>query len=471
MSFFKRFKKEASSQEEANDAVENKKRTRDEYEFQPGYLEIIERPPAPLARRTALALSALLIIIIIWSILGRLDINANATGQLIVTSRSKVIQSVTPGEITAIKVSDGQKVKAGDVLITLNPVGVESEIKELEEQRVYRQLERAKLRALLHITKLDRPSSSNPEAFFQPPDSASERRILMAKADLIGDWDDIKTNLTRIDNELYVNNANKEARILEVAALEKVANNIKTRLQASKQLVEKKQYPRIQYLVEQQEELQIQLSMAEKKNEIEILIAQKKSLESNRASYLSEIRRGYYDALNDILETLAVIAQKLIQTRERRRQYNILAPINGVVQQLSVHTLGGAVQSAQQLMVIVPEGALLKAEVLVLNKDVGFVHSGQPVEVKIDAFPYTRYGTIKGKVIHVSRAAVENEQLGLVFSTRVSLDRNVMMVKDKEVPLQAGMSVTAEIRTGDRRVIDYLLSPLQQYQSEALRER
>jgi RTX toxin transport system membrane fusion protein len=136
-----------------------------------------------------------------------------------------------------------------------------------------------------------------------------------------------------------------------------------------------------------------------------------------------------------------------------------------------MHTLGGVVQPAQQLMVIVPDDAVLEVEVMVLNKDVGFVHSGQPVEIKVDSFPYTRYGTIAGEVAHVSRDSVQNEQLGLVFPARIKIERNSIVVEDREVPLQAGMSITAEVRTGDRRVIDYLLSPLQQYQSEAMRER
>ena len=122
-------------------------------------------------------------------------------------------------------------------------------------------------------------------------------------------------------------------------------------------------------------------------------------------------------------------------------------------------------------MIIVPDDALLEVEVMLLNKDVGFVHSGQRVEIKVDSFPYTRYGTVKGEVAYVSRDAVQDQKLGLVFPVRLKISQRSILVRDKEVPLQAGMSVNAEILTGDRRVIDYLLSPLQQYQSEALRER
>lgn len=108
---------------------------------------------------------------------------------------------------------------------------------------------------------------------------------------------------------------------------------------------------------------------------------------------------------------------------------------------------------------------------MILNKDVGFVLPGQAVEVKVDSFPYTRFGTLSGEVKHVSRDAMEDQQQGLVFPARIRLNSDRLSVEGKSVRLSAGMAVSVEIKTGRRRVIDYLLSPLQEYQSEALRER
>lgn len=122
-------------------------------------------------------------------------------------------------------------------------------------------------------------------------------------------------------------------------------------------------------------------------------------------------------------------------------------------------------------MVIVPEAAQLEAEVKVLNKDIGFVVAGQAVEIKVDSFPFTKYGTIPGEVLHVSRDAVKDQQLGYVFPARVKLNAEEILVDESWVPLTAGMSINAEIKTGTRRVIEYLLSPLQRYQAEAMRER
>jgi len=464
---FKHFRTVWLAWRKENQAKKVEIKTRDEYEFQPGYLEIIERPPVPFVRHIGMALMTLIVITLLWSVFGRLDINANATGRLMVTSRSKVIQPLLPGEIAAINVQDGQRVERGDVLIMLSVMGIDSEIEGLQQQLVYRQLEQARLLALLE----KKTALHNPLDIFVAPAQASESQILLAQNDLVSDWQEITANLDKFESDILVNQVTQRAREIEVKSLEKLLVNINTRLAASRLLVEKDQFPRIEYLIQQKEVLDTQFELTEKQNEASVLKAQLQSLIKQRQGYLSQSRRAYYDTLSNVQAELAVIYQQLVQAKDKRRQHDLLAPVSGVVQQLAIHTLGGVVQPAQALMVIVPEGALLEAEVLVLNKDVGFVYSGQDVEVKVDAFPYTRYGTLKGKVVNVSKDAVENEQLGLVFPTRISLAENQMLIEDQYMPLQAGMSTNAEIHTGDRRVIDYLLSPLQQYQSEALRER
>lgn len=147
------------------------------------------------------------------------------------------------------------------------------------------------------------------------------------------------------------------------------------------------------------------------------------------------------------------------------------APVAGTVQQLAVHTVGGVVTPAQALLVVVPSEDALEIEATVLNKDIGFVRPGKDVIVKVDSFPYSRYGYLTGKVVSVSHDAAQDEQLGLVFPARVKLEWATLKIDGISARLNAGMSLSAEIKTGKRRVIDYLLSPFQQHTTEALRER
>ncbi len=153
-------------------------------------------------------------------------------------------------------------------------------------------------------------------------------------------------------------------------------------------------------------------------------------------------------------------------------QQHLTAPIDGVVQQLAVFTVGGVVTPAQQLMVIAPREGSLEVEAYVENKDIGFVSEAQEAEIKVEAFPFTRYGTVPGRVVSLSRDAVPLEKTGLFYSARVSVGSPTIRIENgKDVPLTPGMTVSVEIKTGQRRLIEYFLSPLLRGVNEAARER
>ncbi|MBV7576699.1 HlyD family type I secretion periplasmic adaptor subunit [Pseudomonas sp. PDM32] len=438
------------------------KRSRDEYEFQPGYLEIVERPPAPWARGTAMVLMLSIALALAWAILGFLDIHASASGRLIVPSHTKIIQAHDAGEVRAIHVRDGQRVRAGDVLVALNPIGVDAELSELRAQLAFKRLELARAQALL---------SNDPIGSYLPPSDLSPEQSLQARAQLASTWKEINANLDSLNAEMAINQAGQRARSVEIAALGKLASNVRRRLDARRAMAAQQLMPQVELLEQEKEQLEVERALAQQHAELQVLKAEARNRQDQRDSFLARTQREQHDVRHRTQQDIAILEQQLIRGRDKQRLQTLLAPVDGVVQQLAVHTLGGAVQPAQQLLVIVPEGVELDAEVMVLNKDVGFVRAGQPVEIKVDAFPYTRYGTLRGTVMHVSGDAIKDEQQGLVFPTRIRLEKAAIAVDQGWVPFQAGMTVTGEIRTGDRRVIDYLLSPIQQYQSEALRER
>ena len=166
------------------------------------------------------------------------------------------------------------------------------------------------------------------------------------------------------------------------------------------------------------------------------------------------------------------LSQELAKAVNRISQQTLIAPIDGIVQQLAVHTVGGVVTPAQQLMVIAPREGLLEIEAWVDNKDIGFVSPEQDAEIKVEAFPFTRYGTIDGKILALSKDAVPVEKVGYMYAARVSMARSTVRVEnDKEVYLSPGMNVSVEIKTGQRRLIEYFLSPLLQASRESIRER
>ena len=177
------------------------------------------------------------------------------------------------------------------------------------------------------------------------------------------------------------------------------------------------------------------------------------------------------DTLRKDDDQLQQIANQVEKFTQRKKWLTLTSPVDGTVQELSITTQGGVVTAAQKVMVIVPDKDSIEIEAAIENKDIGFIRPGQKVVIKIDSFPYTRYGFITGELTHVSYDAIKDEKLGLVFSCIINLDRNYLTIQGKKVYLKSGLAVTAEIKTGKRRVIDYLLSPLRTEINSSFRER
>ena len=236
-------------------------------------------------------------------------------------------------------------------------------------------------------------------------------------------------------------------------------------------------------MTEQQEDLKVQTKHL---HEAEATVA---ALVDTRAQTLEEYRRSRYAELAEAERKAAGISEDLIRAEQRTNLQLLTAPVDGVVQQLAIHTVGGVVTPAEALLAVVPGDSHLEIEAMVSNRDIGFVQAGQAAEIKVDTFNFTRYGLLHGRVLSVSSDAIARDRgqdkfdrradtstsepsgQELVYAARVSLDRTQMQIDEKLVSLTPGMAVTVEIKTGSRRLISYLLSPLAKYRHESLRER
>ena len=220
--------------------------------------------------------------------------------------------------------------------------------------------------------------------------------------------------------------------------------------------------------------------------------AARAALERQREQTRAEYEKTVLTDLAKAEQQASQSGQELVKAAQKAQLQTLRAPIDGTVQQLAVHTLGGVVTPAQPVLVIVPDQAGLVVEARIENKDIGFVHAGQDSEVKVESFNFTRYGLIHGTVLGISRDAVTEDQKispavkpgdaksddarsqgsgSPGYTARIALDRTAMDTENGSVDLGPGMAITAEIKTGRRRVFDYLLSPLVRYHQEGLRER
>jgi hemolysin D len=190
-----------------------------------------------------------------------------------------------------------------------------------------------------------------------------------------------------------------------------------------------------------------------------------------KAAYIAETQRSLSDRQAKATQESAQLTQQGAKTAQREQLTKLTAPVAGTVQQLAVYSKGGVVTPAQTLMVIVPEGGEVTAEVIIDNKDIGFVSAGQRAEVKVETFNFTRYGTVPATLTWVTGDAVNDEKRGAIFPATLRLDRNSIDVDGKAVKLAPGMVVTAEVKTGRRPVIEFLTNPIRAATSQSPHER
>jgi hemolysin D len=281
----------------------------------------------------------------------------------------------------------------------------------------------------------------------------------------------MQARLSQLDAEIARREADLRATSELVAKLDRTVPIARQRARDYQDLLEKNFISRHGFLEKEQERIEQEGDLAILQARLDEIRAA--LLEGNRqkVALVAEAWRSNLDALNQAEQRVAGLTQELLKAEHRGATMLLTAPVMGTVQQLAVHTVGGVVTPAQPLLMIVPGDNPLEVEALVENKDIGFVRTGQVAEVKVETFPFTKYGTIPGTVVRVSSDAIQDEKLGLVYAARVRLERVTLNVDGREVKLTPGMAVIAEIKTGERRVIDFFLSPLIQYGTESLRER
>ncbi len=431
-------------------------------EFLPAVLEIQQAPPSPIGRAILWTIVLVFASAVVWAWLGWVDIVAVAPGRIIPSGYSKVVQPYETGVVTSIHVQDGQVVRKGELLIELDPTQNRADEDRARNELHAAQLEAARLRALVAgRDALDPPPGADPNAV------ALQQQLL-------------RDQLTEYQARMAAAEHLIEQR---KAALEQTRENIRRlaatvpieaeRAAAYKKLLEDHYVSKMDYLQFEQQRIDKAQELAQQRKKLAQDHAALSEAETHHRALASEFHQSKQAELSSA-ETKAVsISREVVKAGQKAELQRLVSPIDGVVQQLAIHTVGGVVTPAQPLLIVVPQEHPVEVEAQVENKDVGFIQEGQQVEIKVQTFPFTIYGTIPGRVRSISDDAVplEKERGGLVYTTRVSMDRSTMQVDGKPVHLSPGMAVTVEIKTGRRRVLEYLLSPLQKSVKESLHER
>jgi hemolysin D len=439
-----------------------------ERQFLPAALEIIETPSAALPRAVMWTIIVAACLSLLWSFLGRIDLVAVAHGKIISADKAKTIQAPETAIVKAIKVRDGQKIKAGDVLVELEVAGTAT---ASETQRLLEGLQSAKLEMARYESLALNASGANVQAaWFAPPGSPTksaeaERRLMHSQ------YQEHRTRLASMAAELVRREAELSSATELVAKLVATAPIVKKRADDYKDLLKQNYVSQHGWLEREQARLEQDQDLAFQQSRVNELKAAIQEARVRKTMAISEFERAALANKLDAEKRASQLEQELAKARTRQMQQVLIAPVDGTVQQLNIHTIGGVVQPTQALMVIAPTEYQTEVEAFIENKDVGFIREGQAAEVKVETFPFTKYGTLQGVVSIVSQDGVPDEKRGLLFQARVKLKQNSLNIDGKTVSLSPGMNVTAEISTGQRRVIDYFLDTVKKTVNEGLRER
>ncbi len=470
----------------------------DERAFLPAALEIIETPASPVGRAIGLLIVAAAVTAVTWASLSKIDIVTSAPGRIVPVGRSKIVQPFQEGIVQSIFVNDGDHVAAGEPLILLDPTQAKADALRLAQDLTGVELDRSRLEGLRAVL-----GTANSPVLLDVPADATQDAIAAASAQMQAQALEEAGKLADLDQQI----AEKQSEVKQaIASIAKVTTDKPFLQQVAGMrttLLKDQVGSKLDWLNAEEQLADTGPNIALAQAQESSALANVDALEQARAETQAEYAKGILSDLEQADQKIDESTQDLIKAQQQVALTTLRAPIAGTVQQLTIHTVGGVVSPAQALLTIVPDSQQLMVEASVKNQDIGFVHVGQEAQVKIGAFDFTRFGAIKGTVVSISHDVVDqlpnqapaNDGYGAgadqspqdpttgtassnnaapqepEYVAHIALSQTSIMTDAGLAQLQPGMGVTADIKTGRRSVISYLLSPFAHQIDEAGHER
>ena len=435
-----------------------------ETEFLPEALEIVETPPSPFGRLILWVILGAFIFAIGWSWFGHVDIVATAQGKVVPAGQVKTLEAPEAGVVREIFIKNGDQVKAGEVLIKLDPTLASADSETVRKERLQAETRAAIARGVLQFLETG-------QGEFEAPPQSPDAVVAVSERQLQSRISAYQAESSVISEEKNQAQASRASLVQEINKIKNMLPLLEERVRSTKDLAEKGWMSRMEAMRLEEELIARRADYDIARGRLNEARATIASAE-RRVSLLSrQLRR---DALSELAEAEAIIADRTEAEKKaavRNAWQTLRAPVDGTVLGLSVFTIGELVEAGAPILLIAPEGEELIVEALILNKDIGFVREGDEVSVKIEAYPFTRYGLVEGTLENISADAVPDENVGLVYAARVTLKEPFVGEGNFRRPIASGMNATAEVKTGKRRIIDFILSPIAKAQKEAGRER
>ncbi|WP_066570554.1 HlyD family type I secretion periplasmic adaptor subunit, partial [Snodgrassella sp. CFCC 13594] len=402
------------------------KRDEDERAFLPAHLELTETPLSAAPKWIARLIMLFALIALAWALLGKMDIVAVAPGKTTPGGRSKVIQPLETSVVDKIDVANGSHVKAGQVLVELSGIGSDSDYTQSEQALQAARLTKLRLEAVMQSIenkKSPRLDPAQAQPWHLDPALLSEAQTLAQNQ--FQTW---YTQDAQLQTVLRGHQAELQATRAQVNKLEQTSAIERKRTADYKDLLAQNFVSKHAYYEQESKLIQNQNDLASQRSQMQQIQESIREAQQNRLLNTETLKRDTLDQLRQANEQIQQLTEQTDKALQRKQLMTLKSPVTGTIQQLATHTIGGVVTAAQPIMVVVPDEDQMEIEAMVQNKDIGFVKAGQDVVIKIESFPYTRYGYLTGKVKSVSFDAIEDEKMGLVFAAIIQLDRNHLTI-------------------------------------------
>ena len=430
-------------------------------EFLPNSVLAMERPPSFYARLVSWIVMSFVVITLLWLFIAKVDIIVTAQGKVVPSGKVKIIQAADAGIVRDILVRDGQTVRAGDTLIEFD-----STVSDADSDQLLARLNQARLSVQRHRIALGEKITLG--------EGVNDPAMVQAEKDILD------TGIAASEDEIRLLNFEKgqlkaayEGARLELVKMEGLVEFNRDQAQ------QKARYASEGLIAgAEAKDAEFRLQDSEK----ELTVQQERVTEAKQrySSAIGKVKAKKTEQRNSLLQGLAEAnvslneaSQSFIKASKQKTHQSLKAPVDGIVQQLSVHTIGAVVSRADELLVLIPSSDQLEVEAKILNKDIGFVDTEQSSNIKIDAFEYTRYGHIKGKIDWVASDSVLDKDKGPIYPARVKLEQTTLprKVNNRIAQVLPGMNVTVDVVIGQRRLIEYFSGPFLRYKDESLTER
>ena len=437
-----------------------------QYEFLPAAEEIIETPTAPFGAVVIWLTTILLALALAWAYLGQIDIVAVGNGRVSTEGSVKVVQSASYGVVKRITAQEGQRVHKGDVLVELDKTTAEKELATTAQSLNIARAERDILRRLAMGNGADdiinSAGVSDEAKAVLREFTASQLALASAKEQAL------KGSIASHQRQLQFNQQTKTQLEGEAQKLKDRQTKVKQKLESANAIERIRLQNELDTLEQRittansaatsqgQQVLQSQLTLAQAQSQSQVSLAETNS--SIGGQVITQEQR------------IAELENNLAKAKRALEQTAITAPVDGTILALNTRTIGGVVNVAERIAQIVPDNDLLYVDATLDNQDVGFVRVGQRVVIKVATYPFQRYGYLEGTVENISPDAIQDEKKGLVYKAKVKLS-GANSSKKNRLKLLPGMSVSAEITTGKRRIIEFFLDPLMTHIDDSLKVR